>query len=167
MAPNVCCFIGNKNMTPTDELITMLTKRIETLITDRGVGTFLFGSKSRFDDLCLELVTRLKQKHPHIKRVYVRAEYQYIDDDYMSYLLTLYDHSYYPDRVHPGRAAYVQRNQVMIDSSDICIFYHHPSSAPNARRSGTSIALNYAVKRKKEIILFPNELTEGAEQENQ
>jgi len=46
MAPNVCCFIGNKNMTPTDELITMLTKRIETLITDRGVGTFLFGSKA-------------------------------------------------------------------------------------------------------------------------
>lgn len=75
MEANTCCFIGHRSITETEELKTELTELIERLITDMGVNTFLFGSKSRFDSLCLETVTGLKEKYPHVKRIYVRAEF--------------------------------------------------------------------------------------------
>ena len=87
MALFTCCFIGHKEIDETQELKAKLCKEIERLIEDEGVDTFLFGSKSRFDSLCLELVTKVKEKHPHIKRVYVRAEYPVINDSYKAYLL--------------------------------------------------------------------------------
>ena len=59
-------------------------------------GGFLFGSKSRFDDLCYEAVTELKKKYVHIQRIYVRAEFPYIDESYKSYLLKGYEETYYP-----------------------------------------------------------------------
>ena len=85
MKNKTCCFIGHKEIDETEELKTKLCEEIERLIKDEGVDTFLFGSKSRFDSLCLELVTLLKEKHPHIKRVYVRAEHPIITDEYKSY----------------------------------------------------------------------------------
>ena len=70
---HTCCFFGHKNIEVTDELIKKLEKIIEELITDKNVDTFLFGSKSQFNSLCLTVVTKLKEKHPHIRRIYVRA----------------------------------------------------------------------------------------------
>ena len=63
-----------------------LYKIIEDLIIYNNTETFLFGSKSDFDELCREVVTRLKQKYPHIRRVYVRAEHPKISEDYRAYL---------------------------------------------------------------------------------
>ena len=78
------------------------------------MDTFLFGSKSEFDRLCLKLVTKLKEKYPHVKRIYVRAEFPYINDDYMAYLLKSYDDTYYPEKlIGSGKAAYVERNYEM------------------------------------------------------
>ena len=58
----------------------------------------MFGSKSAFNSLCLEVVTELKQqKYPDIKRIFVRAEYPYIKEDYKRYLLQFYEDSYYPE----------------------------------------------------------------------
>lgn len=84
---NTCCFFGHKTINETEELRTILTAIIESLITDENVDTFLFGSKGQFNDLCLELVTKIKEKYPHIKRVYVWAEYPYISDRHKNYLL--------------------------------------------------------------------------------
>ena len=81
-----CCFFGHRTINETDELRTKITETVERLITDENVDTFLFGSKSEFDRLCLELVTKLKEKYPHVKRIYVRAEFPYINDDYLTYL---------------------------------------------------------------------------------
>ena len=47
-----CCFIGHKNIKETEELKNNICKTIETLILKEKVDTFLFGSKSRFNDLC-------------------------------------------------------------------------------------------------------------------
>ena len=55
---------------------------VENLILNHDVEIFLFGSKSEFNSLCRDVVTELKGKHPHIKRVYVRAEYEEISEDY-------------------------------------------------------------------------------------
>ena len=72
---NTCCFFGHRTINETEELKSKLIETIEKLIVEKQVDTFLFGSKSRFNSLCQETVTELKEKYPHIKRIYVRAEY--------------------------------------------------------------------------------------------
>ena len=52
MLVNICCFIGHREKNVTDELKEKLRVVIEHLITDESIDTFLFGSKSHFDDLC-------------------------------------------------------------------------------------------------------------------
>ncbi|MCR5636658.1 MAG: hypothetical protein K6F76_05730 [Clostridiales bacterium] len=140
-------------MNETEELISQLRAIIETLITDKKVDTFLFGSKSRFNDLCHETVTKIKEKYPHIKRIYVRAEYPDIDDSYKAYLLKSYEDTYYPNKIKgSGRAVYVERNYEMINNSKFCIVYYDEQNAPTTRKSGTKIALEFALKMKKHII---------------
>ena len=154
MKENTCCFFGHRTINETEELRTKITEVVERLITDEKVYTFLFGSKSEFDRLCLELVTKLKEKYPHVKRIYVRAEFPYINDDYMSYLLKSYDDTYYPEKLRgAGRAAYVERNYEMINNSKYCIVYYDEPNAPTTRKSGTKIALDYAIKKGREVIL--------------
>ena len=71
-----CCFFGHRTINETEKLKVKLYKTIENLVVNENVDTFLFGSKSRFDSLCLELVTKLKEKYPHIKRIYVRQNFR-------------------------------------------------------------------------------------------
>ena len=156
MDGKVCCFLGHKKIDKSDELRKSLYNTIEELITQKNVDTFLFGSKSCFDSLCLEIVTEIKAKYPHIKRVYVRAEFPYIREHYKNYLLESYDDTYYPEKIiGAGRAVYVERNFEMIDNSRFCIFYYKEKAVPRARKSGTKIALDYAVKQGKHIIKLP------------
>ena len=92
---HTCCFFGHRKINETEELKSKLIEIIEKLIVDEKVDTFLFGSKSRFNSLCLELVTELKEKYPHIKRVYVRTEYPDINEQYTNYLLESYEDTGY------------------------------------------------------------------------
>ena len=155
MQENTCCFFGHRTINETEELKSKLIDIIERLIVDENVDTFLFGSKSRFNSLCLEVVTKIKEKHPHIKRIYVRAEYPYISECYKNYLLESYDDTYYPEKIlNSGRAAYVERNYAIIDNSRFCIVYYDRQNAPTTRKSGTKIALDYAVKKQKNIIVL-------------
>ena len=126
------------------------------IIVDENVDTFLFGSKSRFNSICLELVTELKEKYPYIKRIYVRAEYPDINEQYTNYLLESYEDTYYPEKItNSGKASYVERNYEMIDRSLFCIVYYDESLAPTTRKSGTKTALDYAVKKGKYVIKVP------------
>lgn len=150
---NAACFLGHRTINETEELKSKLIEIIEKLIVDEHVNTFLFGSKSRFNSLCLELVTEMKEKYPHIKRVYVRAEYPNINEQYTDYLLEFYEDTYYPEHlIGSGRAVYVERNCEMINKSQYCIVYYDKSSAPTSRKSGTETALYYAMKKHKNII---------------
>ena len=153
MIENTCCFFGHRKINETEELKSKLKEIIEKLIIEKRVDTFLFGSKSRFNSLCLELVTKIKEKYPHIKRVYVRAEYPDINEQYTNYLLESYEDTYYPEHIRSsGRAAYVERNYEMIDKSHYCIVYYDEQNAPTTHKSGTKIALDYAIKKGKQII---------------
>ena len=154
MKRNTCCFFGHRRINETAELKAKLIEIIKKLIVDEKVDTFLFGSKSRFNSLCLEAVTEIKEKYPHIKRVYVRAEYPHISEQYKNYLLESYEDTYYPEKImNSGRAAYVERNYEMIDNSQFCIVYYNEQDAPTSRKSGTGIALDYAIKQCKKIIM--------------
>jgi uncharacterized phage-like protein YoqJ len=154
-------FFGHRDTPQTEELKDKVRETVERLIVEEGVDTFLFGSRSKFDDLCLLIVTELKGKYPNIKRVYVRSQYPCIDKLYKDYLLEFYDDTIIPNRVgKAGKASYVERNQEMIDASDFCVFYYNPSYLPPKRKhskrdiseyqpkSGTALAFNYANSRK-------------------
>jgi len=152
----VASFLGHRSINESDQLKKRLCVLIEKLILEEGVSTFLFGSKSQFDGLCLELVSQIQKRYPHIKRVYVRAEYPVISERYRGYLLENYEETYYPKKIEgAGRLAYVERNFEMIDKSDFCIVYFDNSNAPTTRKSGTRVALDYIIKKKKKLYLFP------------
>ena len=160
-----CCFFGHRKIDATDGLISRLREIVEDLITDKKVDTLLFGSKSAFDELCLQVVTEFKKKYPHIKRIYVRAEFPYIDESYTEYLLQSYERTYYPERmINAGKAAYVERNCEMIDNSSYCVIYYDENYKPPRRRnskrdvfdyqpsSGTKLAYDYAIKKNITVI---------------
>ena len=159
-----CCFIGHRTIKDKAEIEKRLIKLVTTLIED-GVDTFYFGSRSKFDELAWEIVSELKKEYQHIKRIYVRSSYAYIDDFYKNYLLESYEDTYMPEGVeNAGAASYVERNQAMIKSSDICVFYYDENYLPARRKqsrralsdyqpkSGTKIAFEYAVKKGKQIV---------------
>ena len=156
MKDKTCCFFGHRTINETEELKAKLIEIIEKLIVEKQVDTFLFGSKSRFNSLCLELVSEIKEKYQHIKRIYVRAEYPDINEQYTNYLLESYEETFYPERIRSsGRAAYVERNYEMINKSHFCIVYYDEPNAPTTRKSGTKIALDYAIKKGKQITVLP------------
>lgn len=155
MQINTCCFFGHRETEITEKLKLKVLEIVENLVVDKNVDIFLFGSKSKFNDLCYDVVDDLKEKYPHIKRIYVRAEYPYINDNYKNYLLEFYEDTYYPESVlGANRAVYVKRNYEMIDKSHYCIFYYNEEIALTKRKSGTKIALDYARKKGKEIMLL-------------
>ena len=161
----IVTFIGHRKLQFDDGIGQQLKELILSLIDDRNADTFLFGSRSEFNDLCLEVVSEIQKERPNIKRVYVRAEYPYINKDYEDYLLGSYDATYIPENViEAGKAAYVERNYHMIDKADLCIFYYNENYKPPLKpatrgritreqpKSGTKVAYEYAIKQQKEII---------------
>ncbi len=162
---HTCCFFGHRKVSNAVEIKNKVYKEVENLIANKDVCIFLFGSKSEFDDLCHKVVTELKEKYPHIRRVYVRSAFQHIPDLYEESLLKHYEDTYFPEHMeNAGRVSYVERNQEMINKSDFCIVYYDENYAPPRRRnskrdlvdyqpkSGTKVAYDFAVKKKKEII---------------
>ena len=146
-----CCFFGHREIDETVELKEWLKSTIESLIANESVDTFLFGSRSRFNSLCHELVSEMKTKHPQIKRIYVRAEYPVISDSYREYLLMEYEDTYYPESVvGANRLAYIKRNQEIIDKSRFCVVYYNEEYVSK----GTKQALDYARRKNKEIYRF-------------
>ena len=165
MNGKVCCFIGHRNAVATPELCDELKKLIVYLIEEKDVKCFLFGSASLFDKMCLKMVTELQKEYPKITRVYVRSQYPYIEKSYREYLLQSYDDTRIPSRVkNAGKAAYVERNQEIINESDFCVFYYDETYVPPLRnwskgelstchsKSGTRLAYEYAKKKGKEVI---------------
>ena len=179
MQDKVCCFIGHRKIDLTKELEEKTKNVIEDLIINKEVKTFLFGSKSEFDSLCHKIVTDLKDKYPHIKRVVytcksegctLESEKQKWEQIYFNLykekidLLGVDEEFKHKTKYTSGKASYVERNQAMIDISDYCIFYYNENYKPQPRKqskrdityyqpkSGTSLAYKYAQQKKKEII---------------
>lgn len=49
--------------------------------------------------------------------------------------------------------SYIKRNEMLVDKSDICIFYYNPNYVLEKNtKSGTKIAYEYAIKKHKQII---------------
>ncbi|MBQ7307269.1 MAG: DUF1273 family protein [Clostridia bacterium] len=164
-----CSFIGHRKIDITDELKLRLESIIEKLI-NKGVDTFIFGSKSEFNSLCYEVVLDMQKKYPLIERVVYKlpSEYYFTSksekekyDEIMQNIVKNNFKNFYYDKVisinNNYWNAYVVRNKKMIDDSDICIFYYDENYLPVKRnyrqtQSGTNIAFNYAKAKNKVII---------------
>lgn len=176
-----CCFIGHRTIDISNELHNRLFYIIEDLICVHNVTYFLFGSRSQFNDFCFDIVTELKDKYPQIKRVAynTRSECVVLEKDreqeeaslanflHRDVYLQGFEESITPDKMYlSGKASYVERNQIMIDNSDFCVFYYDNSYSPSQKcisnkcvtgiwtsgNSGTKIAYKYALQKKKTII---------------
>ena len=158
-------FLGHRTIKDKELVKRKVYQLVEDLILTQNAKRFLFGSKSKFDDLCYEVVTDLKRNYPYIERIYVRAEFPYVDEDYRNYLLESYEDTFYPSGMEEaGKAAYVERNCKMIDESDVCVMYYDEKYLPPKRKHsrrdlfeyqqkrGTRIAYEYAVRNNKKII---------------
>ena len=155
-----CCIIGHRDLKNTKELELKVTKIVADLIEKENVINFLFGSKSKFSDFCYNIVTKYKNTYSNLRRIYVRAEYPIISEDYCNYLKKFYEDSYfYNDKLINNTFSYIKRNQLMIDKSDFCIFYYNKNYLPKTNtKSGTHIAYEYATKKGKMIINVLNKI---------
>lgn len=151
-----CCFIGHREILNADKLSKELRKTVESLIVTDGVECFLFGAKGEFDALCYDVVSGLREKYPHIRRTYVRAEYPTIGGAYERHLLACYEDTFFPESVRgAGRASYVKRNLELVDLSLYCVFYVLRDYVPKQGKSGARLALDHAKKKMRRIICFP------------
>lgn len=175
----VCCFFGHRETEITEELKEKLKEVIEDLIVNHNVITFLFGSRSKFDNLCHLVVTELKEKYSNIKRIAYtcRSESCILESEKLewekiyscffnkkTYLLGVEEEFEHKNKYVSGRASYVERNQSMINHSDYCIFYYDENYKPKMRKrakrdisyyqpkSGTQLAYNYAKQKRKILI---------------
>lgn len=174
-----CSFFGHRKIDTTEELKQKLKSVIEDLIVNHNVQTFLFGSKSEFDELCHLLVTEIKETYHEIKRVVYtcKSESCILESEREKWekiysriynkevkLLGAEEEFEHKTKYTSGRASYLERNRAMIDVSDYCIFYYNEDYKPPLRKfsksnlsfyqpqSGTSLAYKYAKKKQKVII---------------
>lgn len=174
-----CCFIGHRNITITNDLKQKLKNFIRYLIVVHNVTIFLFGSRSKFDELCHIIVSTLKEEYPNIKRIAYTCKsetcllenerhnnkqiYYQLKQEYNP-LLEVDEEKEYKTKYTSGKASYIERNQEMINDSDYCIFFYDDNYLPEIRKyskhsigyyqpkSGTELAYTYAKQKKKNII---------------
>lgn len=155
-----CSFFGHRKIDTSNNLKQIVKNRIEELITQCNVHTFLFGSRSDFNDLCHAVVSELKEKYQNIKRVCYtcknescilqikRREQEKVYSQLLNkkvYLLGFEEEFEHKTKYEAGKASYVERNQAMIDDSDFCAFYYNKNYLPSTKtNSGTKIAHEYA-----------------------
>ena len=174
-----CCFIGHRQIENLDKVKQTTKEVIEDLIINKNVISFLFGSRSEFDDLCLQIISDLKEKYKEIKRIsytcksegiVLEIEKEAKEKLYSNLFrkkikLLCVDEEYeHKTKYTAGKASYIERNQAMITNSDYCVFYYDKTYVPKKQtqckhdlfccqpKSGTKIAYDYAVKKKKTII---------------
>ena len=107
-----------------------------------------------------------QNRHPNsLTAAQRRHRYPDADAYTMQFLLDGYEDSICPDGVAAaGKAAYVERNQAMIQASDFCVFYFNNEYLPASRKeskkaitsyqpkSGTGVAFDYAKAHGRTII---------------
>lgn len=179
MKGKICCFIGHRKIEITNELELSIRHILKMLIENEGVRTFAFGSRSEFNFLCHSIVTDLQKEFNGLERVCMpcRSEVCTLENERKKFeemcsnilkekvhLMGYEREIEHKTKFTSGRAAYVERNQALIDMSDFCVFYFDENYLPPERKafkrsalpyqpkSGTAIAYKYAKQKKKYII---------------
>lgn len=139
-------FIGHRTVDNKKGVKRKVAEVVERLIIKENADFFFFGSNSEFDDICYDVVTKLKKQYPDVCRVDFLESAKFVRKSY--------DETYFPSQVHgAGVASYIRRNEAMIDFCDVLVVYYNEDYSPKTNtKSGTKIAINYARKENKRII---------------
>lgn len=179
MVAKTISVFGHRNVELNNEQYEKLKEILESLIVNENAQVFLFGSRSNFDYYCHNAITELKEKYQHIQRkcytcrsetCTLESEREHWEKVYSHFrkkevhLLGVEEEVEFKNKWTAGKASYVERNQAMINDSDLCIFYFDENYQPQERKyskrcfttyqlkSGTALAYNYAKQKKKQII---------------
>ncbi len=168
-----CCFIGHRNTRLDQRALIKLTSLLEDLIVLQNYNVFLFGSKSEFDVICHSIITELKSKYKHIRRIAYtcKSESAIMQNELEKYkniysnllkkdvrLLDFDGEFEHKTKYTAGKASYIERNKAMIDDSDLCIIYYSADYQPDlgksahSAKSGTQIAYNYIESKRKPFM---------------
>lgn len=142
-------FCGHRHTQDTPELRAWLAAIVEKLIAE-GADTFYLGGYGDFDRIAAPVVWTLKQKYPQIESVLVLP--------YLGRAVNAerYDRTMYPEiEGGPMRFAITKRNQWLVDNSDVLIAHVVLDSG------GAAAARRYAMGRKKRVINYKEEDTDG------
>lgn len=90
-----CCFIGHRKVETTDALEQALNIIITHLISI-GIENFIFGDHSVFNDLCYNIVTKLKIAYPQICRIKYRKDYPDANEYTMQFLIKGFEYCINP-----------------------------------------------------------------------
>ena len=146
----ICSFFGHREVEITDDLLTALTKEIMKAVSF-GCRVFYFGGYGAFDELCYEVVTRIKEENSEldIRRIYCVSREVYLRKRVRYFIPENYDEVIYLMPAFDGwyKSIYF-RNCAMIDKSDFVIFY-----AENREGSGAYKAYKYAKNKKEKRIV--------------
>lgn len=148
-----CSFFGHRKIDITEELKRNVKAVIEYLYFNHKVSIFLFGSKSDFDYLCHFIVSELKDKYTNIKRIAYtcKSESCILENERQKW-----------EEIYSN----IEKREIrsIIDDSDYCVFYYDENYQPKMRKrskqsigyyqpkSGTKLAYNYAIQKRKIII---------------
>ena len=167
MEGKTACFIGHRDVLINDKEKNILLSIIKNLIEKEGVYTYIFGSKSMFDNVCHEIISLLQNQYENIKRVVYTCKNEYaVKCKEVSKIEKLLksiaksnkrikayeEERNYKNKYKTRKESYIKRNEAMIEESDICIFYYKKEYKPAFSNSGTALAYTYATKKGKTII---------------
>ena len=141
-------FCGHGTIHNSDDVKRWLYKVVKDVII-LGGDTFYLGGYGTFDYIAKQVVWELKEEYPHIESLLVIP---YLDKKYD---LEKYDSSIYPSLENvPKRFAISKRNEWMVKESHMVISYVTHSWG------GAAITMEYAKKKKKTIINYPQSVEE-------
>ena len=139
MENKVCSFFGHRIMVIDEGLKKKVKEVVMYLIVNCNVRTFLFESRSDFNDLCYEVVSEIKDKYPEIKRIaYICKNMSNVSVSKFMQFEELYSLLYMKQKRACGFeevkefkgehiddiSSHLVRNKTMINDSDYCVFYY-------------------------------------------
>ena len=146
---STCSIFGHREIEITKELEDRLITTFEDLI-NQGCVYFYFGGFGMFDDLCYKLISKLKEKYPHVQRIFCLYDPRHVkvskrpnwlkNEEYEDYIYLSLSFDYWYNRIY-------YRNCAIIDISDFIIFY-----VENRENSGAYKAFKYANIKKKNYV---------------
>ena len=151
MEDNKICSVFGHSVVEVTEKLYELTEAMITKAIEAGCRTFYFGGYGDFDDLCYQIVTKIKYERfdIDITRVYCVSQERYLRKNVRYFKRENYDEVIYLAPSFEGwyKSIYF-RNCAMIDESDYLIFY-----AEEREDSGAYKAYKYARKKKGKHII--------------
>lgn len=145
-----CSVFGHSKIKITKELENNLKSTFKMLIAQENVKYFYFGGFGEFDDFCWQIITKLREKYVDIKRIFCLSDPRHLrlskrpkwinNENYEKITYLDLDFDYYYTRIY-------FRNCEIINRSDFVVFYVN-----HIGRSGAYKTLQYAIKKKKQII---------------